>query len=113
MKYKAKSSSASLVANGLGEHILNPWTIIVDSHEETITISKKNWFLIGRDSDVISFRFIRKVTIDEHLIGADIHIKVIGGTATAFCIPKSIAKKIKKLLLDYNAAKRGKGIIFS
>lgn len=110
---KATSSILSLILNGKLFHVFNPWHIIVNFDEETITVKKRNQFLIGIDRDIIAFRYIRKVTIDEHLFGADIHIKVVGGYASAFCIPKSDAKKIKKMLLEYNQTKKGKGIIFS
>ena len=53
------------------------------------------------------------MTIDEHLIGADIHIKVVGGKASVFCFSKSDVEEIKVILLEYNQTKKGRGIIFS
>ena len=44
---------------------------------------------------------------------ADIEIKAVGGTITAYCLSKSDCRRIKEILMDYNATKRGKGIIFS
>ena len=69
--------------------------------------------MIGVDEDVLAFRFIRRIRIDQHLIGADIEIKAVGGTVTAYCLSKSDCKRIKQILMDYNATRRGKGIIFS
>lgn len=113
MKFETSSSAKALIMNGKGAHVVNPWHIIIDLDEETITVRKRNAVLIGVDEQVIAFRYIRNITIDQHVFGADIHIKVVGGYASAFCIPKSDAKKIKKMLLEYNQTKKGKGIIFS
>lgn len=112
MRFEAQSSANALIMNGKPAHVLNPWHIFVDTDEETITIRKRNAYLIGVDEQVIAFRYIRSVKIDQHLFGADIHIKAMGGHVSAFFIPKSDAKKIKKMLLEYNQIKRGKGIIF-
>jgi len=113
MKFETSSSSNALVMNGKGAHVVNPWHIIIDTDEETITVRKRNAILIGVDEQICAFRFIRSITIDQHLFGADIHIKVVGGLASAYCIPKSDAKEIKKILLEYNQTKKGKGIVFS
>lgn len=113
MKFEATSSDTALIANGKAFHVANPWKIIVDTDEETITVYKRNWFLVGKDTQIIAFRFIRSININQHLIGADIHIKVVGGKASVFCISKSDANKIKELLLEYNMNKKGRGIIFS
>ena len=113
MRFEATSSVNSLVLNGMPEHVVNPWTIIVDSEEETITVKKRNWHLVGKDEQTLSFRFIRSITIDQHMVGADIHIKIMGGTISVFCLKKSDTKRIKSILLGYNSTKKGKGIIFS
>ena len=65
------------------------------------------------DEDVLAFRFIRRIRIDQHLIGADIEIKAVGGTVTAYCLSKGDCRRIKQILMDYNATRRSKGIIFS
>ena len=65
------------------------------------------------DEQIIAFRFIRNIYIDQHVFGADIHIKVIGSRISACYIPKRDAKTIKKILLKYNQDKKGKSIIFS
>ena len=113
MRFEASSSSSALVANFKAAHVANPWSIIIDTDEETITVSKRNWFLVGKDSQILAFRFIRSINIDQHLIGADIHIKVVGGKASAYCLSKSDAREIKEILFEYNQTKKGRGIIFS
>ena len=113
MRFESSSSGAALIANGKSAHVANPWTIVIDTDEETICVSVRNWYLIGTDSQTMAFRFIRSIRIDEHLIGADIHIKVVGGISSAYCISKSDAKKIKEILMNYNFTKKSKGIIFS
>ena len=113
MRYEATSTEAAMAANGKVINAATPWHIIVDTDAETITVRKRNLTMIGVDEDVLAFRYIRRIRIDEHLIGADIEIKAVGGTATAYCLSKKDCCKIKQILLDYNATKRGKGIIFA
>lgn len=113
MRYEATSTETALAANGRIINAATPWHIIVDTDEETITVRKRNLSMIGVDEDVLAFRFIRRIRIDEHLFGADIEIKAVGGAATAYCLSKKDCKKIKQILMEYNATKRGKGIIFS
>jgi len=107
------STIISLLANGRIKHLLNPWHIIVDFDDEIIKIVKRNWYLIGKDEQILAFRYIRNITIDRHIFGADIHIKIIGGKVSAYSIPKKGAAEIRDVLLKYNKTKKGKGIIFS
>lgn len=107
-----KSTFLSLLFNGKIVHILNPWHIIVDLEELTLTIKKRNWYLIGVDTQKYAFRFVRSVTIDTHLFGSDIYIKVMGAKAEAFCISKKIARKIERILIQYNNQKGSKHFVF-
>ena len=113
MRYTFSSSEAALLANGHAADVLTPWTIIIDTNEQTITIRKRNKILIGVDEDTLAFRFIRRVTVDQHLIGADITIKAVGGSLTAKCLDKSACKRIKKILMEYNEHSKSKVNIFS
>ena len=113
MRFEATSTEAAMAANGKMINAATPWHVIVDTDKETITIRKRNLILIGVDEEVYSFRYIRRIIIDEHLIGADIEIRITGGTAKAYCLAKKDVRKIKQILLDYNATKKGKGIIFA
>ena len=113
MTYKFSSSEASLLANGHAADILTPWNIEIDTDEQTITVSKRNKYLIGVDEDSLAFRFIRRVVIDQHLIGADITIQAVGGKLTAKCLDKSACKRIKEILMDYNKSSKSKVNIFS
>ena len=109
MRFEATSSEAALAANGKIINVATPWHLIVDTDAETLTVRKRNLTMIGVDEDVLAFRYIRRIKIDQHLIG----IKAVGGTITAYCLSKSDCRRIKEILMDYNATKRGKGIIFS
>ena len=113
MTYKFSSSEASLLANGHAADILTPWQIEIDTDEQTITVSKRNKYLIGVDEDTLAFRFIRRVVIDERLIGADITIQAVGGQLTAKCLDKSACKRIKQILMEYNEHSKTKHNIFS
>ena len=112
MQYSFTSSEAALVANGRAIDILTPWTLTIDTDQQTITVSKRNRILIGVDEDTLAFRFIRRITIDQHLIGADITIQAVGGKLTAYCLDKSDCKRAKEILMEYNQTCKG-GIVFS
>ena len=112
MRYSFTSSEAILIANGRAGDVLRPWTIIIDTDDQTITIRKRNSYFIGVDEDMLAFRYIRRVTIDEHLLGADITISAVGGKVTACGLEKSDCKRIKKILVDYNKTRKS-SIVFS
>ena len=81
--------------------------IVVDTDEQTITVRKRNWFLIGKHEHVIAFRFIRSIKIDDHLLGTDIHIKVIGGTSNACSIIYlNTMQENQDILIEYNEQKK-------
>lgn len=111
MTFSTQSDAAALAANGKAIHVATPWHIVVDTDAETITVTKRNVTLIGVDEEVLAFRFIRNIKIDSHLIGADITIGAIGGSITAYCIPKKDAKQIRQIILEYNAAKGNVNIV--
>ena len=113
MRYTFTSSDAMLIANGRAGDVLRPWTLTIDTDEETISVSKRNKYFIGTDTDTLAFRFIRRITIDEHFVGADITIKAVGGSLTACSLEKNECRRIKEILMDYNKTKKGRGIIFS
>ena len=113
MVYEIKSSWFILFINGKIEHIINPWMMTVNLEDETITVEKRNWFFFGKDKNIISFRFIRNIQINEHLFGGDISIKVTGsGLVTGYYFPKRKLNKIKNMLIEYNQTKRH-SIVFS
>lgn len=113
MTYTFSSSVVALVANGHAADVLTPWQIIIDTDEQTITVRKRNKYLIGVDEDTLTFRFIRRVNIDQHLIGADITIQAVGGKLTARCLEKSACKRIKEILMEYNKTSKTRHNIFS
>jgi|688.fasta_scaffold1433547_2 hypothetical protein len=113
MVYKFSSAKDALVMNGKGAHILNPWHITINLAKETIEVKKRNSFLIGVDENVVNFKRVRSIKIDQHLIGADIHIKVVGGSLSVYCLSKSDAKKIKNILLEFNDSQKESNFIIS
>lgn len=112
MRYSFTSSEAILVANGRTGDVLRPWTIVIDTDDQTITVRKRNSYFIGVDEDMLAFRYIRRVTIDQHLFGADITISAVGGKVTACGLEKSACKRIKQILTDYNKTRKS-SIVFS
>ena len=111
MVFKTKSTILALFFNLRWLDFLTPWRISIDTDEETITIRKRDFILIGVDEDVFAFRYIRRLKIDEHIIGADIEIKVVGGKAVAYSLSKRDCKQIKRILIDYNQTRKGKAVI--
>ena len=109
---KSKSSISALFFNGQIAHIINPWILTVDYENETITVEKRNWYFIGINKNIIAFRFIRNIRVDEHLFGANISIKATGGWVMANYISKYDADTIKNSLFEYNK-NRNNHIIFS
>lgn len=91
-----------MAANGRIADAVTPWHLVVDTDTETVTVRKRNKYLIGVDEEVLAFRYIRNIRIDTHLIGADITIQAIGGSVTAYCLSKNDCKRIKQMLMDYN-----------
>ena len=79
MRFETSSAKDALIFNGKGAHVVNPWRIEVDTDAEIISVKKRNWHMIGTDDQTVAFKRIRSITIDEHFVGADIHIKVVGG----------------------------------
>ena len=106
MRFEATSTEAALAANGRISDAVTPWHLIVDTDAETVTVRKRNKYLIGVDEEVLAFRFIRNIRIDTHLIGADITIQAVGGSIAAYCLSKSDCKHIKQILMDYNASRK-------
>ena len=112
MIYKAKSSLINMFLNGKLEDLYCPWVLIVNFENETITVEKRTWFFFGKDINIVAFRFIRSISIEDHLFGSDISIKVVGGWINANYLRKKDINNIKKLLIDYNQTKSNH-IIFS
>ncbi len=112
MRYTFTSSFAAMIANGRATQI-TPWNVIIDTDEQTISVTKRNRILIGVDEDTIAFLSLIHVTINQHVFGADITIKAVGGTLTAYSMEKKDCKKIKEILMEYNNTRRKGGIVFA
>lgn len=113
MRFEAKSTFLALFANLMWFDFLTPWHIIVDTNAETITVRKRRMILIAVREETFAFRYIRRVQTYGHIIGADIEIKIMGGTAVGKCFSKRDCKRIKQILMDYNSNRKGKGIVFA
>ena len=89
------SSDSSILSRLIyGDSIIDlwtPWKVILDLNNNYLEVMKKNWYLIGVDSQIIPFKNIRKLDLNEHLFGADIRIKVYGGSIEAKCLTKKSA----------------------
>lgn len=109
MTLSAKSTILSSLFFGENPMLdwITPWKIEIDHEMETVTVSKRNYYLIGVDKDVIPYRNIRRVTLDTHLFGADISLKVYGtGLITAKCLKKSEAREIYNACLEEISSNR-------
>lgn len=110
---KLKSTFLALFFNGDINHIINPWVLELNLEEQTLTLSKRNWFYIGKDKNIIAFRFIRNIKINEKLFGADIYIKAISGNVSGKNFSKKEIRKLKEKIIEYNNQKNKRHIIFS
>lgn len=102
MNFYTKSSIINLIFNGRILDILSPWELTIDFSNNLIVSEKRNWYLIGVDKNIIPISNIRNVSINEHLFGSDIFIKIYGSTISSFYLPKKDVLEIKKILLDKN-----------
>lgn len=84
------------------EYFFLPWRIRVDADNEFITVEQRNWYIVGKDSTTIAFRFIRSVQINDHIVGSDITIKVYGDYISAYYLPRKCVRNIRQLLINYN-----------
>lgn len=107
----SKSSILFLFLNGKIEDLLTPWRICVDFSQETISVKKRNWYLIGVNENIQAFRFIRSIYIKQHIFGADIEITSMGNYSKVFCITKRDAEQLKNVLIEYNQRRKGGFII--
>lgn len=114
--FEAKSSILSIINQSISNpkdvnlwDIFTPWHIIVNKLNNTITVKKRNWFLIGYDEKTYLFHTVRNIEIDNHLFGSTIKIKVYAGKVVAYCIPKKDSEEIRNLYL-YNEHKNTKFI---
>jgi len=82
--------------------IVTPWRISADIDNRRVTITKRNWYLIGIREDTYAFRSVRHISVRNHLFGADLGIRLFTGFAIAYSIPKSDAKQIKEILMNTN-----------
>lgn len=94
------------------EYIFNPWILNIDFQNEILEIKQRNWYLIGHKSNTVSLRFIRNISIQEQLFGANVLIRTMGQNFVLKYLEKIDAKEIKQLLLDFNQNK-GKQIIIT
>ncbi len=113
MIFKAKSSTSALVLNGDIRSTINPSEITVDTDQETIKLRKRNWHLIGVDEQILAFKYIRNIKIDQHMFGADIHIFTFEGQVFVPHLSKVDANKIRDILNTYNQNRTGDTIIIS
>ncbi|MFC0344212.1 MULTISPECIES: hypothetical protein [Epilithonimonas] len=96
--FYTQSKFIDLIFNLRFQDLLCPWKLIVDSQKKTITSEKRNWFLIGINKTTIPISNIRNITINEHIFGADIHIKIYGSSISTYFLPKKDVAEIRKIL---------------
>jgi hypothetical protein len=86
------------------QYIITPSKIKIDYQNKVITTSQRNWYLIGADTNTISFSVIRRIDTNSYLFGADLHIKAFGtGVVSVYSISKRDAKVIQNSLLELNS----------
>lgn len=100
------SNPIALFFGGKWWDILCPWVLSLNYQNNILKVSKRNWFLIGTDEQIVPFRLIRRININTHFWGADVEISVFGsGKISAFCLSKTDAQEVKNILIDNNIKK--------
>lgn len=111
MVFKTQSSKASLLSIGKLDDLITPASLEVDFDKQEIIVSKRNWYLVGVDKEVFFFRHVRRLTIDTHLIGADVTIHIAGSKCFVPSLPKADAKELLRLFGEYNGGNPKHAII--
>jgi hypothetical protein len=78
---------------------LFPFSLELDSEKKTLTVSKRNWFVVGVDTKSFNFGQIRNVLVDEHLLTASLTIRVYAGKIECHWLNKADANKFKDALM--------------
>ena len=78
---------------------LFPFSLELDSEKKTLTVSKRNWFVVGIDTKSFNFGQIRNVLVDEHLLTASLTIRVYAGKIECHWLRKSDANKFRDALM--------------
>lgn len=94
MIYASSFWLSSLIFGDSYMDVLTPWKIKIDNQKKIVEVAKRNKYLIGVDREVIPFKNIRNIKLNEHLIGADLYFKVYGGNVIAKCLHKHQARKL-------------------
>jgi hypothetical protein len=102
MIYEFKSSKLFLLLNGKLKDFFCPWILKINFEDEYITISKRNWYLVGFNEIVNSFKYIRSIKIYDHFFGSDIEITASGNNSFIFSISKKEVRQIRDLFISYN-----------
>jgi hypothetical protein len=93
-----KSSTLGLIFCGQFEDIFTPWIVDIDEIQKTITVHKRNWYLIGIDVGVYKLRGLRSILIDNKIYGSNLTIKVFYNSIIIKGLNNSDAKTISEML---------------
>jgi len=89
-KNKAKKKKEAKKKTPL-RSLLTPWIISINFEKKQIEFFKRNWYFLGVDKRVYNFGKIRNTYMNQHIIHADLHIKVYAGTVVGYYFPKKKA----------------------
>jgi hypothetical protein len=96
---KNKSKKTNYSKRPPAIQLITPWILELDTSNNIIRFKKRNWYLIGTDTQTYKYVNVRNILIDEKIITADIHIKVYSGAISAYYFSKDQAKYFKACLL--------------
>lgn len=97
-----KSSTLGLIFCGQFGDIFTPWIVDIDETHKTITVSKRNWYLIGFDISVYKLNGLRSISIDNNIYGSNLTVKVFYNNIIIKGLTNENAKKISNILNDLN-----------
>lgn len=73
--------------------------LTLDKKEKRLIVTKRNWYLKGVDRKSFNFGEIRNVHVDEHLILADLQIRVYAGKINCYWFDKNTLRDFERELL--------------
>ena len=97
-----QSRTEWIIASGRIEQFYRPWVLNIDKKSNTFTVSRRNWFFFGFDTNTYKISQIKNIFIDNMLLYSNIRIKIFFMEINCIAFANKDAKKIRNELLNIN-----------
>ena len=95
-----KSKIAWLILSGRVEHFYRPWIIKIDRKSNTFSVSKRNWYFFGFDSNTYKISQIKNIFIDNKMLYSNLRIRIYFMEINCIGLDNKEAQLIKNELLN-------------